>query len=436
MQQPVAIRRRAALVTGYGVSVAMWGIGYIAMLGWGSGVGDVLALLMLACHAIGGVVLGRAGGSMLDGAIAGFATWAINVLIIGSLIGGDAWWWLPATLGIAVGLSCAGLIAGRLVPGAPGLLIEHPLALLTRLAVVAVFSLVLTGGLVTSWEAGLAVPDYPSSFGHNMVLYPFFEMVSATSRAGGVHFEHAHRLYGMLVGLTAIILTVAIWRSNRPRLVFFAAATLLLLVIVQGLLGGFRVTEVSVLLATLHGVLAQVVFSLFGLLALWTSPSWVRLDARERGDISSTDRSWSILLIGILLVQLALGAAYRHTNPDPVMWAKHGHITFSAIATLAVLFTAIRAWGMYAPGSPVARLAKALLHSVSLQVILGIVAWALVSSRPPTDPTIPFGEVAIATAHQANGALLLLLACLLAAWVRRMPRAAAESTIAPHMSPA
>jgi len=75
-------------------------------------------------------------------------------------------------------------------------------------AVVAGLLVVVAGGLVTSLEAGLAVPDWPNSFGSNMFLYPLAKMT------GGIYYEHAHRLYGSLVGLTTIVLAVVLWFTD------------------------------------------------------------------------------------------------------------------------------------------------------------------------------------------------------------------------------
>src|SRR6476659_10535764 len=107
-----------------------------------------------------------------------------------------------------------------------------------RLAIVlacATFPLLFIGGLVTSKGAGLAVPDWPTTFGHNMFFYPWSKMV------GNIFYEHSHRLVASFVGLVKIALTVAVGlRESRAWLRWLAAAALAL-VIVQGVLGGLRV---------------------------------------------------------------------------------------------------------------------------------------------------------------------------------------------------
>ena len=192
----------------------------------------------------------------------------------------------------------------------------------------AIFLLLVTGGLVTGLEAGLAVPDWPNSFGHNMLLYPLAEM------KGGVYYEHAHRLYGMLVGLSAITLLVLVVRSEHSRHVRALAIAGLLVVIVQGTLGGLRVTghltlsesaadmRPSVGLAVVHGVLGQVVFAIYCLIAALCSARW-RDESSERVEATAGRRA-SMILVAVLFLQLVSGALYRHYQiPVPDAAPKH-----------------------------------------------------------------------------------------------------------------
>src|SRR3982751_5919345 len=109
-------------------------------------------------------------------------------------------------------------------------MLAHRLALSTAGATML---LVVFGGLVTNTGAALAVPDWPSTFGHNMFLFPWSGMV------GGVFYEHSHRLLGALVGLLTVALAVTLWpRGGRLRLLGLVA---LAAVIAQGVVGGLRV---------------------------------------------------------------------------------------------------------------------------------------------------------------------------------------------------
>src|SRR5215470_13994280 len=101
----------------------------------------------------------------------------------------------------------------------------HRLAVITACAT---FALLFIGGLVTSKGAGLAVPDWPTTFGHNMFLYPWSKMV------GNIFYEHSHRLVASFVGLLTIVLTVTIWLCESRMWLRWLALGALGLVIVQG----------------------------------------------------------------------------------------------------------------------------------------------------------------------------------------------------------
>ena len=123
-----------------------------------------------------------------------------------------------------------------------------------RLAVVlacATFPLLFIGGLVTSKGAGLAVPDWPTTFGYNMFLYPWSEMV------GNILYEHSHRLVASCVGLLTIALAMAPWFGERRTWLRWLGVTALLVVIAQGILGGLRVVLRQDTFAILHACLAQ-----------------------------------------------------------------------------------------------------------------------------------------------------------------------------------
>src|SRR3989442_9992459 len=108
--------------------------------------------------------------------------------------------------------------------------------------------LIVLGGLVTNTGAALAVPDWPSTFGHNMFLFPWSRMV------GGVFYEHSHRLAGALVGLLTVALAAALWREGgRLRQLGLVAVAV---VLAQGVLGGLRVVLLQDTLAIVHGSLA------------------------------------------------------------------------------------------------------------------------------------------------------------------------------------
>src|ERR1700747_1353055 len=139
------------------------------------------------------------------------------------------------------------------------------------ISTISVLGLICSGGLVTSHEAGMAVPDWPNSFGYNMFLFPISRWV------GGVFFEHTHRLIASLVGLLTIGLCIATWLIEDRRWVKWLAGVAGLAVIVQGVLGGLRVTKAKALPRLLPGRLPQRFLRLMATFALVYSPPLIRL---------------------------------------------------------------------------------------------------------------------------------------------------------------
>ena len=172
----------------------------------------------------------------------------------------------------------------------------------------SVLVLICSGGLVTSHGAGMAVPDWPNSFGYNMFLFPVSRWV------GGVFFEHTHRLIASGVGLLTIGLCVLTLIVEDRLWVKWLTGIAVIAVIVQGVLGGLRVTEHNAVLGLFHGCLAQGFFSLVATVALVTSRFWrgIKQASNER-DVRSL-RFWTIIVTVMLFIQLALGASMRHSH--------------------------------------------------------------------------------------------------------------------------
>ena len=149
---------------------------------------------------------------------------------------------------------------------------------LHRFAVLTAFSTFLLlglGGLVTSHEAGMSVPDWPNTYGYNMFLFPVSQWV------GGIFYEHTHRLLASGVGLMTTLLAVWLWfKDARPWMRWLGVAAFLL-VVAQGVLGGLRVTLHRDSLGIFHGTLAQLFFVLTCALALFTSRWWSAAAARS-----------------------------------------------------------------------------------------------------------------------------------------------------------
>ena len=135
-----------------------------------------------------------------------------------------------------------------------------------KLCILATLVLLFIGGMVTSKKAGMAVPDWPLSYG-------------SVNPAGwwqieNVRLEHGHRLIASAIGLLMIGLAVWTWRVESRRWVKFLSLAALVLVCLQGVMGGLRVTEISTVFADLHGCTAQVFLCLLVMLGVVLSPKW------------------------------------------------------------------------------------------------------------------------------------------------------------------
>ena len=428
---------------GFATTTMMWALGYLAFSQPGMILGELVFAAELLVLAIGGFFAGRLLGTISAGIWTGLISASVNLLVVGSLFGrgedgsvlasGIAW--VAGLFMISALLGGIGATIGRrqFDPNRPHRI--APASFFSLVAAGTVFVLIVTGGLVTGMEAGLAVPDWPNSFGHNMLLYPLSEM------KGGIFYEHAHRLYGMLVGVTAITLLVMVFRYDDRGWVRWVAGITFLMVCVQGLMGGLRVTgefttsqtevDPSTTFAVAHGVFGQLTFAAFVTLATVSSGRWrdtaspaVRIP-QEDGD-----RHWSSMLLAALLIQLFLGACYRHfatpaldgaPAPVPPGWAMYGHLTFSLVALVTALFAGLRAKARRADGVPmVPGLGRTVNLLVGIQFTLGVLAFLATVLRRTTE--IPIWELIPTSAHQANGALLLGAAAALLVAIRRFEK--------------
>src|SRR6266704_3102893 len=136
------------------------------------------------------------------------------------------------------------------------------------LTCVATLLLICSGGMVTSKNVGLAVPDWPTTFGYNMFLFPVSNWV------GGILFEHTHRLMGSLVGFLTIILAVWLWLSEHRQWVRNLGVIAVAGVILQGILGGLRVTTMKDELGIFHACVAQAFLGLLVFIAIVTTTFW------------------------------------------------------------------------------------------------------------------------------------------------------------------
>lgn len=188
----------------------------------------------------------------------------------------------------------------------------HGFAVLTALFT---FLLLGAGGLVTSHEAGMSVPDWPNSYGYNMFLFPPSQWI------GGVFYEHTHRLIASGVGLMTAILAVWLWLKDPRRWMHWVGVAAFLLVVVQGVLGGLRVVLADAQLGIFHAIIGQLFFVLTSAVALFTSRWWL---TRESSQPARTGRAAAVGLTalrrlvlattGLMLCQLIIGATMRQQH--------------------------------------------------------------------------------------------------------------------------
>lgn len=181
----------------------------------------------------------------------------------------------------------------------------HAFAVLTA---VATFLLIGLGGLVTSHDAGMSVPDWPNSYGYNMFLFPIKDWV------GGIFYEHTHRLLASAVGLLTTILALWLWIKDARKWLRWLGVAAFLLVIVQGILGGLRVVLTDAQLGIFHGITAQVFLVLTCTIALFTSNRWHNFSVAEIDLVPRGLRNHVLYVTILIFVQLLVGATMRHQH--------------------------------------------------------------------------------------------------------------------------
>ena len=179
------------------------------------------------------------------------------------------------------------------------------------LTCIATLLLICSGGMVTSKNVGLAVPDWPTTFGYNMFLFPVSRWV------GGILFEHTHRLMGSLVGFLTIILSLWLWLREERRWVSNLGLIAVVGVVLQGILGGLRVTMMKDQIGIFHACVAQAFLGLLVFIALVTTQFWRSLIGQvvDLQKISPI-KTLAIAITVAIYIQLGLGATMRHQHRD------------------------------------------------------------------------------------------------------------------------
>jgi cytochrome c oxidase assembly protein subunit 15 len=298
--------------------------------------------------------------------------------------------------------------------------------------------------MVTSKNVGLAVPDWPTTFGYNMFLFPVSKWV------GGILFEHAHRLMGSLVGFLTIILAVWLWLSEDRQWVRKLGVIALAGVILQGILGGLRVTMMKDEIGIFHACVAQAFLGLLVVIALVTTNFWRGL-ANQSIDLQkfAALKALAIAITLVIYVQVAVGATMRHQHrelsildfptangawiPDTSaaalakvnawrdarglsdvtafqIWLQMAHRFLAFIIAIAVIAFALRVWRDTPRFAALKKLSILWVALVICQIALG--AWTIWSNKAAD----------VATAHVALGAVMLSFGVSISAICWRISR--------------
>jgi cytochrome c oxidase assembly protein subunit 15 len=319
----------------------------------------------------------------------------------------------------------------------------------------SVLFLICLGGLVTSHEAGMSVPDWPTTYGYNMFYFPWHNWV------GGIFWEHSHRLVAFGVGVLVILLAVGLCFQERIWLRWMGLVVPVFIAL-EAAIGGLRVVLNEDQLGILHGCLAQLLFVAVSLIALFTSRWWIEAGSpaadspESRPGVTPRQLTGRALAVcGLIFCQLMIGAVMRHEhaglaihdfllaygqvwpNTDPASVARYNldrvahnevpttalyinmqmaHRAGAVLVTVAILAVAAAMW--LTPGAaPILRRWSAVwVFLVLLQFALG--AFTIWTNKAAD----------VATTHVAVGALTLVLGALLAAMSWRLQSRAELAT--------
>ncbi len=277
---------------------------------------------------------------------------------------------------------------------------------------VATFLLIVAGALVTSNDAGLSVPDWPTSFGRSPVSYRYFEV----PMVGGVKYEHGHRMLAEFIGLLTIALAIWTWRADRRGWIRKLGLAALGIVVLQGVLGGMTVLMgLPPMVSTAHATLGQAFFCMVVAIALFTGEINALDEPRTQVDRRRPSLfflGW--LAVGAILVQLMLGAMFRHHGMKLLP-----HLVMAGVVTVVLLWTISRAFSQCGGMPRVQRPAVVLLLLLITQLTLGFAAYVtrVLWSGHAAGPAVVM--VATTVAHVSIGALLLATAVVLAVQISR-----------------
>jgi cytochrome c oxidase assembly protein subunit 15 len=285
----------------------------------------------------------------------------------------------------------------------------------------------VSGAVVTTFRVGMADPIWPT--------YPWhLLLISWQEPSAGFLIEHGHRLADYTLGCCVIVLALWLWFGERRLWMRWLGVAALAGVVLQGLLGGFRVKLHELAgtdLAFLHGCFGQVVFGLLVCLAVFTSPEQGRVFApAESAGALGCLRWFSLATAALVYLQLVLGGLVRHTNSAV---GRRGHMVVAFAVVAAIVWLTALAWQNPAAKKHVAGAVILLAGLVACQVLLGVEAWMVRFSAGlvPDFQPVTVQQGAVRTAHFILGSLVFGQAVVLALKTRQPVVESAQVPLAP-----
>ncbi len=313
-------------------------------------------------------------------------------------------------------------------------------AALGLVTIITTFCLILVGGVVTSAEAGLAVPDWPNSYQWNMFLFPYSKMV------GGIYYEHAHRLIGSLVGLETMVLCIWLWVRTpaqvvsaenddqqspvRSKRLAVLGSVAFVLVCIQGILGGTRVISIdawgqdgALKLAVVHATTAQI-FLLTVTALVW----WLRRRASDIGQLhhrslviidpyrfSPLVKGLAILLILLTIGQTLVGAMHRQLGSEGAFAIHVVGAIIIMVVTMAVLGIVItRPIGNSKTAMKPVKKVFVMMITLSIQLAWGFGTWWVTTRNDQIDQVTNDFIILFTAGHVLIGAKIVMQAMYMA----------------------
>ena len=280
------------------------------------------------------------------------------------------------------------------------------------------FLLIIAGALVTSNQAGLSIPTWPLANGS-----AFPPMV------GGIRWEWSHRLVAGSVAIFTLVLAIWIWFRESRLWVRILGVCAFLLVIAQALLGRFTVkTFLDPPVSASHATLAEIFFIVMVSLAVFTGKWWTGEVEQLRDEDSPKLRTLTAVTSLLILVQIVLGAAFRHNAFGIIP-----HLIGAVVVTFMVFWTVLAVATRFRKVKDLRAAARYLEIALGIQILLGGAAyWAVLAARKAVQPTPIY--VTLTVAHVAVGALTFAASAFLALRCFRMlkPTAAPAALESPR----